>query len=95
MPNKLTGSTANFVTASSPVSFKQTFPSGILKFGEHKTRNIGSYLTIFLSERSLPVPAAIHITKLLVAHIRYSSLTFMCALVMAMVGRMSTMYSSI
>ena len=27
----LTGSTANFVTASSPVSFKQTFPSGLLQ----------------------------------------------------------------
>lgn len=31
---KLTGSTANFVTASSPDSFRQTFPSGTLKFGE-------------------------------------------------------------
>ena len=28
---RLTGSTANLVTASSPVSFRQTFPSGTLR----------------------------------------------------------------
>jgi hypothetical protein len=37
----LTGSTANFVTANSPVSLRQTLPSGTLLNGQMQLPNLG------------------------------------------------------
>ena len=58
--DKLTGSTANFVTASSPVSFRHTFPSGTL-FNESAGRtsqNDGGINTIGPLEHSALIPEA-------------------------------------
>lgn len=58
---RLTGSTANFVTASSPEAFKQTFPSGTLEStSEWRPRSLAMIvLTGAPCEHFLRVPEAI------------------------------------
>ncbi len=89
-----TGSTANLVTASSPCLFKQTLPSGTLNSvrtvvilhtyayiqsaGSHAVFQFGELIrwqrSVSKSSSILPIP----------------KLAFICAFVMAMVGRKST-----
>lgn len=99
-----TGSTANLVTASSPELLRQTLPSGTLYKvhvldRKHSRARAVPHLTVYLSSHSLRVQAATVVGGMLAGWLSFQdhaslqagrSLAFMCALVIAMVGRMST-----
>lgn len=101
------GSTANFVTASSPESFLHILPSGTLfhpssvnvlcRFGTREiVACVGLAAVLKRHPQSSFAHAVLQLGKLQLdqheslAHLNAHEPTFMCAFVMAMVGRIST-----